>query len=167
MNLLCESNGRPPKVVSSTATIRRAGDQVEGLFGRDVRSFPSIRSRCRRLVLRHGRPRSATTPLRRLMAQGHTSDTAIVQAVRRPLQAPVDLRLGSPEQDAYWTLVAYHNSLRELGRTVTMALDDIQARLASLMAGRPLPRVRRRGADVERSPSTAATAAGTSESPGP
>nr|WP_233437935.1 helicase-related protein [Agromyces laixinhei] len=33
------------------------------------------------------------------------------------------------ELDAYWTLVVYHNSLRELGRTVTILRDDVRAAL--------------------------------------
>ena len=37
--------------------------------------------------------------------------------------------LSAKEYDAYWTLIAYHNSLRELGKTVTFARDDIPARM--------------------------------------
>ena len=40
INLLCEVDDRPPKVISSTATIRRASAQIMGLFGRPVDLFP-------------------------------------------------------------------------------------------------------------------------------
>ncbi|MFJ5989259.1 helicase-related protein [Lentzea sp. NPDC092896] len=144
INLLCESGGRPPKVISSTATIRRATAQIMGLFGRPVDLFPpaginaddSYFARIDREL-----------PGRRyvgIMAQGHTSDTAVVHSGAALLQAPVDLRLTGDAQDAYWTVVAYHSSLRELGRTVTIARDDIHSRLTSLVVGRP-----KRDYDVE------------------
>ncbi|MCF2435316.1 hypothetical protein LV779_14530 [Streptomyces thinghirensis] len=44
-------------------------------------------------------------------------------------------RLPEEYRDDYWTLVAYHHSLRELGRTVTAAGDDIPAQLRGLGEG--------------------------------
>src|SRR5205807_2198448 len=40
IDILCSVDGIGPKVVASTATIRRAGTQVRGLFDKDVRQFP-------------------------------------------------------------------------------------------------------------------------------
>ncbi|MER6626162.1 helicase-related protein, partial [Streptomyces sp. NPDC000931] len=64
-----------------------------------------------------------------LMPQGHTPLTALVHLAAAQLQAPVDLDMSSDVRDGYWTLVAYHNSLRELGKTITLAHDDIPARM--------------------------------------
>ncbi len=136
INLLCEGAG-PPKVIASTATIRRATAQIQGLFGRSVDLFPpsgidANDSYFARVdEVRPGRLYVG------LMAQGHTSDTAVVHTGAALLQAPVDLGLAEEALDAYWTVVAYHSSLRELGRTVTIARDDIHARLGALITGRP------------------------------
>jgi hypothetical protein len=67
-----------------------------------------------------------------VMSQGHTPHTAIVHTAAALLQAPIELELSEEARDAYWTLVAYHNSLRELGRTATLARDDIPARIPNI-----------------------------------
>ncbi|MFB6953571.1 helicase-related protein [Streptomyces niveus] len=127
---LCADAGSGPKIVASTATIRRAGEQVRRLYGRDVQVFPSAG-----LDARHSYFAEPDTgrPGRRylgVMAQGHTAGRAAVATAAAMLQGAYDL----PEEhrDDYWTLVAYHHSLRELGRTVTAAGDDIPAQLAGL-----------------------------------
>ncbi|TCL80082.1 MULTISPECIES: helicase-related protein [unclassified Rathayibacter] len=131
IELACEREGRPPKVVASTATVRRASEQVKGLFGRDVAVFPppgideadSFFAR-----------RDETGPGRLylgLMPQGHTSDTAIVHTLAALLQGPAAMALEGRERDLFWTVVAYHSSLQELGRTMTIARDDVPLRLAA------------------------------------
>lgn len=144
INLLCEYDGRPPKVISSTATIRRASAQIMGLFGRPVDLFPPSGIDADNSYFARVDDESPGRLYVGMMAQGHTSDTAVVHSGAALLQAPVDLNLTGDAQDAYWTVVAYHSSLRELGRTVTIARDDINARLGSLVVGRP-----RREYDVE------------------
>jgi hypothetical protein len=144
INLLCESGGRPPKVVSSTATIRRASAQIMGLFGRRVDLFPPTGIDADNSYFARIDEEAPGRLYVGMMAQGHTSDTAVVHSGAALLQAPIDLRLTGDAQDAYWTVVAYHSSLRELGRTVTIARDDIHARLGSLIVGRP-----KRDYDVE------------------
>ncbi len=137
ISLICESNGAPPKVIASTATIRRATEQICGLFGRDVHLFPPAGLSANDSYFATADKEHPGRLYVGLMAQGHTSDTAVVHSGAALLQAPVDLGLTGPAKDAYWTVVAYHSSLRELGRTVTIARDDINARLDSLVAGRP------------------------------
>ncbi|MCT7351031.1 helicase-related protein [Streptomyces sp. 15-116A] len=140
LGLCTAPDGTGPKVVASTATIRRSGEQVRALYGGDVQLFPPAG-----LDARHSYFAEPDTsrPGRRyvgVMAQGHTAGRASVATAAALLQGAWEL----PEEhrDAYWTLVAYHHSLRELGRTVTAAADDIPAQLAGLDSGtgvRPLP----------------------------
>ncbi|MEU6809792.1 helicase-related protein [Streptomyces sp. NPDC046831] len=140
LGLCTAPDGTGPKVVASTATIRRSGEQVRALYSGGVQLFPPAG-----LDARHSYFAEPDTsrPGRRylgVMAQGHTAGRASVATAAAMLQGAWEL----PEdhRDAYWTLVAYHHSLRELGRTVTAAADDIPAQLAGLDAGagvRPLP----------------------------
>ncbi|MGE7385709.1 helicase-related protein [Streptomyces sp. NPDC004126] len=139
LGLCATADGTGPKVVASTATIRRSGEQVRALYGTDVQLFPPAG-----LDARHSYFAEPDTsrPGRRylgVMAQGHTAGRAAVATAAAMLQGAWEL----PEEhrDSYWTLVAYHHSLRELGRTVTAAADDIPAQLTGLDAGhgvRPL-----------------------------
>jgi hypothetical protein len=128
-DVLMARNGARPKIVAATATIRKADQQARGVFGRNIALFPPAgldadNSYFVRMV--------TETPGRAyagVMPQGHTPLTALVHLAAAQLQAPVDLPLSPEASDGYWTLVAYHNSLRELGKTITLAHDDIPARL--------------------------------------
>ncbi|MGW3506575.1 helicase-related protein [Streptomyces sp. NPDC000994] len=133
LGLCTAPDGTEPKVVASTATIRRSGEQVRALYGGGVQLFPPAG-----LDARHSyfaEPDTARAGRRYLgvMAQGHTAGRASVATAAAMLQGAWEL----PEEhrDAYWTLVAYHHSLRELGRTVTAAADDIPAQLTGLDSG--------------------------------
>lgn len=137
INLLCEWENRPPKVISSTATIRRATAQINGLFGRPVALFPPSGIDAGDSYFAREDEKSPGRLYVGMMAQGHTFDTAVVHSGAALLQAPVDLGLADDAQDAYWTVVAYHGSLRELGKTVTIARDDIHSRLSGLIVNRP------------------------------
>jgi hypothetical protein len=126
---LIEFNGMPPKVIASTATIRRADEQAVALFGRNVRLFPPSgldAADSYFAKIDHDRPGRLYVGL---MAPGHTVSTAVIHTAAALLQAPREVALSPPQDDGYATLVVYHNSLRELGRTVTLARDDIPARI--------------------------------------
>lgn len=126
---LAAYHGGRPKILASTATIRRADEQVAGLFGRPVQLFPPAGLDARDSYF-------ATVDSSRrgrlfvgVMSQSHTASTTMINVAAALLQAPLEIHLSEDQLDAYWTLVAYHNSLRELGRTVTQARDDIPKRL--------------------------------------
>lgn len=125
--------GAPPKVVASTATIRSASDQVRALYGRDDRLFPppaldafdSFFARPAPAQERPGRLYLGLT------APGTSMKTGLTRTYASLLAGVVRLSK-EPEDDAYWTLVGYFNSLRELGGAISLLQDDIPSRLAAL-----------------------------------
>lgn len=127
------SLGPPAKYVCATATIRRAGDQIRKLYGRDEALFPppgldATDSFYSRVV--PGKPGRLYIGT---MGQGHTATFSNVIASAAILAAGGAMRgeVGD-DVDTWWTLIAYHNSKRELGKTLSLARDDIPARLSAL-----------------------------------
>lgn len=131
LGIIEESGGRP-KIVASTATIRSAEDQVRGLMARKVELFPP--SGLNEDDSYFARPvKDPHAPGRTyigLMPQAFTQATSVVRSLGAMLEAPRQAARDPQDErglDAYWTTVAYHNSLRELGRTVTLVRDDINS----------------------------------------
>jgi ATP-dependent helicase YprA (DUF1998 family) len=131
---LLEAAGARPKVVASTATIRRAPDQAAGLFGREVAVFPPSGTDARDSYFARTDDSAPGRLYIGIMSQNHTPSSALVHTAAVLAQAVEELQLDGPERDAYWTQIIYHNSLRELGKTVTFARDDIPARVEVIQA---------------------------------
>ena len=121
--------GKPAKILSSTATIRNSSEQVGGLFGTEVALFPPSGLEYSDSYFATLDTESSGRMYAGVMAPSHTMQTTIVHVAAVLLQATQDVSLDEDELDAFWTLVMYHNSLRELGGAVTMAHDDIPARI--------------------------------------
>ena len=129
---LCAWGGAIPKVIASTATIRRSQDQIRSLYGRPAQLFPPPGIMAGHSYFASPDKDKPGRLYVGVMAQGHTASTSTVHVGAAALQAPKEICDDDSLRDAYWTAVAYHNSLRELGRTVTIARDDIPARLEHL-----------------------------------
>lgn len=119
-----------PKIVSSTATIRSYADQVRGLFAREHTSlFPppgldADDSFFARIALQP----DGTPERGRIYVGVHAPGLGSLQTVQvrtfsALLQAPNSLPLA--DQDPWWTLLLFFNSLRELGTTLTLFQSDI------------------------------------------
>ncbi|MCR2784152.1 MULTISPECIES: helicase [unclassified Microbacterium] len=121
--------GTAPKVVASTATTRASRRQVEGLMAKDVESFPPTGLDADDNYFSEPDPDAAGRLYLGIMPQAHTPSWAVGQLSAELLNAPVAVGLAGGAADAYWTLVVYHNSLRELGRTVTILRDDVPSNL--------------------------------------
>lgn len=129
------NEGIGPKVIASTATIRNSQEQVRGLYGRGSTVFPSpINSWDDAFFFRLEDP--AAKPGRLYigaMGQGTTTPVvAMVWCAAAMLQASAEVALPESLKDPYWTVLAYLNSRRELGRTVTAASQEIPDRIKAI-----------------------------------
>ncbi|HMS72198.1 MAG TPA: helicase-related protein, partial [Baekduia sp.] len=134
-------NGQPvrPKVVASTATIRRAELQVDKLFARQVRIFPppGLDARDSFFALQRDQPGDTEErPGRRYVgvcAPGRRLKQVLIRVyVAQMAAAQALIEKYGDDADAYMTLVGYFNSLRELGGMRRLVEDDVTTRLGKM-----------------------------------
>lgn len=118
-------DGSRPKIVASTATIRSAPEQVRRMYGTEVALFPPSGLTADDSYFAQVDRDLPGRLYVGVMPQAHSQSYATVLSCVALLEAPTTVVADDRELDAYWTVVAYHNSLRELGRTVTIARDDV------------------------------------------
>ena len=126
-----------PKIVSSTATIRRYADQIKALYARDdvVLFPPSGLDASDSFFARFARRDDGSLDHGRKFLGVHAPGLGSMQTVQvrsfcSLLQTPVSM---SPEdRDPWWTLMVFFNSLRELGTTLSLFQSDIQDYLRAL-----------------------------------
>jgi len=119
-----------PKIVCSTATIRRYAEQVKALYGRqDVVLFPPPGlDASDSFFSRYARNEDGTLQPGRIYVGVHGPGlrsllTAQVRTSAALLQAPAPLT--AEEKDPWWTLLMFFNNLRELGYTLSLLQSDI------------------------------------------
>ncbi|MFC8534746.1 DISARM system helicase DrmA [Streptomyces sp. NPDC057249] len=123
-----------PKVIASTATVRRAERQINDLFSRRTAVFPPAGLTADDNFFARRRPVSEK-PGRRyvgICAQGVRTKSMAIRVYVAQLAAAQLLhhRYGRTElTDPYMTLVGYFNSLRDLGGMRRLVEDDISTRL--------------------------------------
>ena len=139
-----------PKIISSTATIRRYEEQVRALYGRErVALFPppgleaddSFFGRYDRYEDGELRPgRMYLGVYGRGLGSAQIAQVRVMAAL---LQAPADL--AEEQRDPWWTLMVFFNSLRELGAALSLAHSNIPDYLETLRRryGRDFDQTRR------------------------
>ena len=119
-----------PKIVTSTATIRRSEQQIRGLYGRtrSVLFPPHGLDADDSFFAQYAREPNGKLKPGRLYVGVHgpglgSLQTAQVRTFAALLQAPSSL--DREEQDPWWTLAVFFNSLRELGTSLSLLQSDI------------------------------------------
>lgn len=122
-----------PKVIASTATIRRASDQVRKLFLRKLDVFPPQGTSIEDSFFAVQRPAGVQYPGRRYLgicAFGRRYPVAMIR-VYVALMASAQRLFEKYDNlaDPWMTLAGYFNSIRELAGTRRLVEDDIRTRL--------------------------------------
>ncbi|TAL84121.1 MAG: helicase [Rhodanobacter sp.] len=120
-----------PKIIASTATVRKAREQVNNVFMRRVSIFPPHGLDVEDNYFSVQRP-IEDKPGRRYLgvcSPGSSRPAMLIRVYTAFLTAAQELfnRFGEPA-DPYMTVVGYFNSLRELGGMKRLAEDDVQTR---------------------------------------
>ena len=120
-----------PKVVASTATVRRAADQVRNVFMRRLAIFPPKALDVEDDFFSVQRS-VESKPGRRYMgicSPGSSRPAVLIRTYTAFLTAAQGLfDAFGKVADPYMTMVGYFNSLRELGGMKRLAEDDVQTR---------------------------------------
>lgn len=129
-----------PKIVASTATVRRAEAQIQGLFGRSaVTIFPPPGPDRRDSFFAVTKPASEVAARRYIgiSARGRSFKVVQLRVGIALLAAAASLykahagKSGPNPVDPYMTLLAYFGSLRELGGARRIYEDEVKKRVAA------------------------------------
>ncbi|MDJ1134507.1 helicase-related protein [Streptomyces iconiensis] len=123
-----------PKVIASTATIRRAADQGRRLFDRSVQQFPpaGLDGRDSWFAVETSRELKAARRYVGLFAPGTSQAVLLIRTYAALLHQAMRADCPDDVRDAYWTLVGFFNSLRLLSAAELQVHDDVVGQLKVL-----------------------------------
>lgn len=127
----------PPKIIASTATIRRYEDQIKALYGRErVALFPPHGLEdghsffAEPAVTEDGTPEPGRRYVGVMSASFGSTQTVQTRVAAATLQAVC--KVPEEDRDGYWTNLNFLNSMRELGNTVSLLQSDVPDYLTRL-----------------------------------
>jgi hypothetical protein len=122
-----------PKIICSTATIRRFESQIRSLYGRTKAALfpaPGLEASDSFFAKWQSHEEQRGRKYIGIYAPGESIQTMQVRSMSIALQGAKPLH--EDFKDPWWTLLIFFNSLRELGNTITLFQSDILSRLSIL-----------------------------------
>jgi hypothetical protein len=155
---LCTANNIKPKIIASSATISRAKEQINSLYGRGVENVNIFPAQCLSAgdsFFAYEEKNSDNAPGRLyvgVFASALPSHaTAQVRVVSALLQSVKSIHVADEKmRDPYWTAMTYFNSIRELGHAATLIRADITEYLNSIYIRKKITGNDRRFINVDR-----------------
>jgi hypothetical protein len=127
LDLMFAARGYKTKIIGSTATIRRAPEQVLALFDREAFQFPppAIDHNDSGFAVKDNREEATGRRYLGVTTAGRSAKFTLQAVAGSLLQTAAGAFDDNLRKDAYWTLVGYFNSLRELGGALVLMQDDV------------------------------------------
>lgn len=128
---LASMKGVKPKVIASTATIRRAKEQCSALYNREVVQFPAPGLDAedsffaKEDVIDYEKGKYGRKYVG-IMPSGRTKAMTEIRSMAALLQKAYTMDLEDEVRDKLWTLTVYFNSLKDLGKASTLVEDDVK-----------------------------------------
>lgn len=128
---ICGQKGVYPKIIASTATIRRAKEQCSVLYNREVVQFPAPGLDAEDSFF----ARETTIDYEKgiygrkyigIMPSGKTKAMTEIRMMAALMQKAYTMDLADEIKDKFWTLTVYFNSLKDLGKASTLVDDDVK-----------------------------------------
>jgi len=122
---LCKTSAGPVKIIGSTATIRRAEEQVNALFAREAFQFPPAAINADNSGFAKTDADGNGRIYLGVSTAGRSPKFALQAVAASLLQSGNDKGLNPKTSTYYNTLVSYFNSLKELGGALVVMQDDV------------------------------------------
>lgn len=131
IDALLQAKGIAPKIIASTATIRKAKEQCSELYNREVVQFPAPgldaedsffakEDSVDHKIGKYGRKYVG------IMPSGKTKAMTEIRTMAALLQKTYTMNIPYEIKDKLWTLTVYFNSLKDLGKASTLVEDDVK-----------------------------------------
>ncbi|MGM9649491.1 MAG: helicase-related protein [Butyricicoccaceae bacterium] len=131
VDAICGQKGVYPKVIASTATIRRAKEQCSVLYNREVVQFPAPGLDAedsffaKESVIDYEKGVYGRKYVG-IMPSGKTKAMMEIRAMAALMQKVYTMDIPEEVKDKLWTLTVYFNSLKDLGKASTLVDDDVK-----------------------------------------
>ena len=148
IDFLCRNGSVCPKVIGSTATIRRASEQVRALFDRSTFQFPppGVDASDSGFAVRAPDTEVPGRLYLGITSAGRSMKFALQATAASLSQSVFAARsaIGASDEvlDPYFTLVCYFNTLAELGGAMIVIQDDVPASMSEYSRRRQQGEVR-------------------------
>ena len=138
---LFSKDGVRPKIIGSTATIRKASEQVRALYNRSTEQFPPACLDAEDSGFAIEKQNSSGRIYCGVTTAGRSAKFALQAVSASLLQSAYTLsQNATPDAyqllDNWWTMVAYFNSLRELGGALVLMQDDVHDAITTIAYNR-------------------------------